>query len=84
MTLKIADTVNLYSQAKIRTYRADKQRLSTQRHGDMQIISQPKRAIPETEIYPFLISNYHSLTTQFDTRFPDKIGYMYPKSICNI
>jgi hypothetical protein len=64
--------------------RDEKQKMSAQECGDVQNISQPKRAIPETRIYPFTFSNRHSLSIQFETRFPDTIGCMYPKNICNI
>jgi hypothetical protein len=62
--------------------RDGKQKLSSQEHGDMQIISQPKGAIPETKIYPFSFSSRHSLSIRFDTCFSDKIGRIYSKSIC--
>jgi hypothetical protein len=33
---------------------------------------------------PFFIFKDPFLGFQFDTRFPDTIGWVYPKSICNI
>ena len=54
------------------------------RHGQcIQIISQTKRTISAIIIHPFSVSNRHFLSIRFDTWFPDTIGCMYSKSICN-
>jgi hypothetical protein len=59
--LKITYTVNVYSQAKNRMCRDEKQKLSSRERRDIKIISQPKRAIPGIKICPFLFSNRHFL-----------------------
>jgi hypothetical protein len=53
---------------------------STIRYGPcIQMISQPNMAISATKIYPFSVSNRHSLTIRFDIWSFDKLGCMYRK-----